>query len=452
MVGLLMTAFLLLAAFALDVGNAYSNARQLSVAADAASLSAAAKVGEAYTAQFTGQDCLAANLTLMNATQIARTEADRVNTANNKTGVSEPVGSVVVTCENGNRSIQVSIRNNREVRTALAGIIGIDRLRPNSFAVARYQKSSSGGGLRPWAVCDTVVLQARTSPGTTFWTALGNWNAPPAQAGICGTSAPGNWGSVDFDGGGNAAGDLADWTRNGYPDSVTIPNSALPADPGVSNSSQLVDAFRYLVGKVVLFPSVTGISGNGQNAVFNAVGVATVRICGIYYQNNAYTFDQSTGTTSDCWQDPAPNTISTPRTSTITSVSMLDGSRVVTTTSAQFVPQMVGGTITVPNAGNSAGTSPLVGTIATVASDGRSVTLAPGSRARSAVTGVTAQVDWTEVTPAPGSLNVPVDNAGRPIDHIQFRWVNYTTSYSGPGASVCNLGNLQCLGTTVLWN
>ena len=68
---LLMTVFLVLAAFAVDIANAYANARQLSVAADAASLGAAAKVGEAYTTQFPSASCSPANLASMNATQIA---------------------------------------------------------------------------------------------------------------------------------------------------------------------------------------------------------------------------------------------------------------------------------------------------------------------------------------------------------------------------------------------
>ena len=76
--------------------------------------------------------------------------------------------------------------------------------------MARYQKSSVGGGLRPWAVCDTVVADARNHPDQTYWTALGNWNSHTGDAGICGSSAPGNWGSVDFDDGGNSAGDLAE--------------------------------------------------------------------------------------------------------------------------------------------------------------------------------------------------------------------------------------------------
>ena len=263
LVALLMTVLMILVAFAVDISNAYANARQLSVAVDAASLSAAAKVGEAYTAAYPNAACTSANLTSLNAVQIATTEADRINTANGKSGASEAVDTVSVTCQDSSKAIQVSIANNREVKTFFAGIIGVDSLKPNSYAVARYQKTTAGGGLRPWAVCDTTVRAARSNPGTTYWTPLGNWNNKSGDAGICGTSAPGQWGSVDFDDGGNSAGDLADWTHFGYPGAVTIPDPELPADPGVSNSAGLVAAFKYLIGKVVLSPASRASRGAG---------------------------------------------------------------------------------------------------------------------------------------------------------------------------------------------
>ena len=450
-VALLTTVLLVLAAFAVDIANAYANARQLSVAADAAALGAAAKVGEAYTTQFPNASCSPANLSTINANQIAQIEADRINTANNKTGVSEPVGTVSVTCENSNKSIQVSIANDRQIQTALAGIIGIDSIRPNSYAVSRYQKSTVGGGLRPWAVCSSVVIEAQANPDTTFWTALGNWNNKSGDAGICGTSAPGQWGGVNFDGGPPDANDLADWTLNGYPGSVTIPDPALPADPGVSNSSKLVNAFEYIVGKVVLFPAVTGVSDPGNNAIFDAVGVATLQICGVYYGNNAYNVDQATGSTSDCWVPPTPTTTTTPNSASVPGVTMDKGSNIVTTTtSGAFTTEMVNAAILVPGAGNK-GESPLTGTIVAVSPDGKTATLANGDKAKEDVAGVVAQVDWTTTETVPGSLGVPVDNSGKVIDHIQFRWVNYTTNYSGSGGTTCNLGDPLCVGTTVLW-
>jgi hypothetical protein len=437
---LLMTLILVLAAFAVDIANAYANARQLSVAADAAALSAAAEVGKAYPA---GQPCSAATLASIDATGIARAEADRVNTKNSKRGTPEPVGSVTVTCAASFNAIDVRITNDRAVKTALAGIIGIDELTPNSYAVARFQRMPTGGGLRPWAICDDVVRAAEANRNRTYWTGLDNQGL-----GVCNTQASGNWGGVDFDGGNNAAGDLADWTMNGYPGPVDIPDPLLPADPGVSNSSALTAAFTAIVGQVVLLPSVTGFNpGGGNNASFDAVGVATVEICGIYYGNNVY------NTGSSCWRDPMPQTTSTPTVTLVTGVSMANNSSVVTTTvDDSFEQGMVGGTITVPNAGNNAGTSPLTGEIVSVSANGRTATLRNGDRARNPVTNVTATVSWTKVEQVPGSLGVPIQNNGRPIDHIQFRYVDYVTSFTGGTTSPpCPLTRVDCAGVTQLW-
>lgn len=447
-VALLLTVFMILAAFALDIGNAYANARQLSVAADAASLAAAAKVGEAYTKQFPNAACSPTNLTTVNATQIARDEADRINTANNKTGVSEPVDTVSVTCEDANKSIQVSIANNREVRTVLAGIIGISSIKPNSYAIARYQKSTIGGGLRPWAVCASVVVAAEAHPDTTYWTALGNWNNKSGDAGICGTSsAPGTWGSVDFNGGSNGTPELIDWTLNGYPDSITIPNPTMPADTGVKTA--VGTALQSLIGKVVLFPAVASISGNGSNATFDTVGAATVKVCAIYYSNQIYNIDATTGLQSDCWANPSASTSTTITTAPGAGGAMTKNQTTLTTTDSPFTAAMVNDpdvTVTVPGAGP--GGANLISPI-TAFTSARQVELT--DKAKSTVTGKNITITTTTTTTVPGSLGVPVDKSGNVIDHIQFRWVSYTTSYSGPGGTTCNLGDPLCVGTTVLW-
>ena len=267
MVAILATVLFVMAAFAVDIGNAYAVARQQSVAADAAALAAAAKVGEKIPA---GTACTQAMLTSIGANALAKQTADAYNTANNKTGVSEPVKSVTVTCPTAD-ALEVRVDNSRAVKTTLAGIIGISEISPGSFAVARYQRTRSVGGLRPWAICDETVNEAEANQNTTYATGIDN------QAGPCNSVANGNWGAVDFDGGSNPAGDLADWTMNGYPNPVVIPDPSLPADPGVSGSSGLKAAFTDLVGKVVLFPSVTQFNGgSGNNASF---GLSASRPC-----------------------------------------------------------------------------------------------------------------------------------------------------------------------------
>lgn len=442
LVAILATVFLIMAAFAVDIANAYANARQLSVAVDSAALSAAAKVGGAFP---TGTPCTPDALNAINATQIARTEATRINGDNTKVGADEAVDTVTVSCV-GTTAIDVTITNSRQVNTAIAGVIGIGSMSPNSYATARFQRMPTGGGLRPWAICNNVVQSSSQSLNTTYWTGLDN-----QEVGVCGTTAPGNWGGVDFDGGNNAAGDLADWTLNGYPGVVNIPDPVLPADPGVSNSNALGDAFASLVGQVILLPSVSGFNtGGGNNASFNAVGVATVKVCGIRYANATYNTDTTTGTTSTCWINPAGTTQTVPYNATTTG-SMANNANVITSPTAIYDPTWVGLSVSVPGAaGPNNNPRALTGTITAVSADNRSITLGTNNRANRAVNNVIVTLSGNLTTTTPGF--VPLGNANQPIDHIQFQYVNYVSSYStGASAAPCTLTRADCVGTVQLW-
>lgn len=442
MVALLSTLLLVLAAFAVDIGNAYAVARQQSVAADAAVLAAAAKVGETIPR---GQPCTQALLNSISANTLAKTTADAYNTANNKTGVSEPVVSATVTCATAD-AVEVRVDNSRAVPTALAGIIGITEINPGSYAVARYQRTLSAGGLRPWAICDSVVQAASSALTTTFATGI------DTQSGPCNSVASGNWGAVDFDGGSNPAGDLAAWTLLGYPNPVTIPDALLPADPGVSGSSGLDQAFTNLVGKVVLFPSVSGFNpgSGGSPASFNAVGLATVRVCGVKYANTTYNIDLATGLQSDCWVNPVGTTtvvVSPPVTTTGT---MANNSNVLTIASGLFPtvanPNVVI-RVVVQGAGNNPGTQPLNATVATLTSP---TTVTLDAPAKKAVAGVVVTITTTTTT---YTGLVPRQPNGDPIDHIQFRWVSYSVSnYPGNNAAPCAFTDQRCVGFTSLWN
>ena len=73
-------------------------------------------------------------------------------------------------------------------------------------------------------------------------------------------------------------------------------------------------------------------------------------------------------------------------------------------------------------------------------------------RARSPAANVNATVTWVKVETVPGTLGVPVKANGDPIDHIQFRYVDYVTSFSGGTSSPpCPLTRVDCAGVTQLW-
>lgn len=461
LVAILMTVLMVMGAFALDIGNAYAQGRQISVAMDAAALSAAAKVGQAMPINTA---CTSTVLATIGAQGIAQAEADAINQKNRKNGLAEPVQSVSVTCQDGGKAVQVTVGNSRGVPTALAGVIGVDTIRPANDASARYVKKNVAGGLRPWAVCATTLGQAQQNPGTTYWTPLGNWNTKDS-VGICGSSAPGNWGSVDFDGGGNSAGDLADWTRDGYPGSVTIPDPYLPADPGTTNSSDLRSAFRSLVNQVVLFPAVDGISGSGQNAVFDAVGIGTVKVCGVVYQNNIYNTTLS-GQASDCWRTPSPPTTTVTTQETTIGPFTVKGSidknsNVLTIPANTFSSVPVGtdisnqATISVPGAKKSGPNNvPLVVEV-TLPNPLPTTSLTLTDKADNKVTNVDVRItveSTKTISTTAGGFGL-YDDKGNLQDQIQFRWVNYTTSsYTGPGGgTTCALTDPNCVGQTVLW-
>ena len=466
-VAFLAVLILILAAFAADIGSAYAQARQLSVAADADALAAAAAVGEAMPL---GMACTQATLNSLNdgkgnvgAVAIARATADALNTANNKSGDTEPVEDVTVSCGDAN-SIEVTVDTRRSVPTAIAGIIGIDEISPNSYAVARYVRVRTAGGLRPWAACDQTVLAAQNQQDTTFWTGVDGISGP------CDTTASGNWGSVDFDGGSNPAGDLIAWTLKGYPGAVQIP-STIPADPGVTNSVK--DALESLVGQVVLFPSVTEFNGGGgNNASFDTVGIATVRVCGIVYGNNEFKVDQTTGLTSDCWVEPVPGEIQTTtddddETVTASTAEVMPNKSStlrVSTLAFPVVPAVdpnvtYSAEVTIPGAGP--GGKDLTTAVSTFTSrtevvlqDGVKSAVPQGTPVQITITTTTSTTTITSAglpAPAPGPFEVQ-GNKLRLLDHIQFRWEDYSTSsYPGIDSETCDFTDRRCVGATLLW-
>jgi hypothetical protein len=295
------------------------------------------------------------------------------------------------------------------------------------------------------------VKAAELAPTTTFATGLDN------QVGICSSQSSGNWGSVDFNGGGNGAGDLADWTLSGYPDPVVIPGN-LPADPGVSNSSALRAAFASLVGQTVQFPSVTGYNvGNGNNGSFAAVGIVTVEVCGVLYGNDTIN-TLPDGSVSSCWVDPRPTssaqTVTTTRTVTGTTVTTGNGNN-KTTTLTLAAPELDCSVpltdieVTVPGAGKQGNS--VVDLVSVLGSCTSSTVATLATKASQDVSNAAVKVKTTKTTTTYTPGLVPIDSNNKPISHIQFRWVRYAQSWDGNSASVCAFSNPQCAGVTQLW-
>ncbi|HET7899849.1 MAG TPA: pilus assembly protein TadG-related protein, partial [Candidatus Nanopelagicales bacterium] len=151
-VALVMTLSLILAAFAVDIGNAYAQGRQLAVSADAAALAAARKVGEAY-AQPT---CTTAGLAAIGADALALAEAQAVEASNRRSGATGDTVTAHAYCSTDATAILVDVTTARDIATGLAGVTGITQSHPNAKATGRWQRSLIGT-IRPWAVCQTTI-------------------------------------------------------------------------------------------------------------------------------------------------------------------------------------------------------------------------------------------------------------------------------------------------------
>ena len=284
-VAILSVVLVLMAAFAVDLANAYAVKRQLSVAADAAALDAARAVAVAQSGGQPilggGRGCAGWTATQRAAAQTAAEDvASATNTANDLSGNSD-VDAVVITCV-GDSRVEVRVDNSRELPVFFGGVANISSIEPKRSATAAVIPRLSVGGLRPYGACNTVVQEAQAAPGETFVMDLDN------KIGICNTTKPGNWGVVDFDGGSNPLGDIAKWTTDGYPNPVVAPSSNLPGDPGMPGPGKIDGPLSGLIDQVVLFPVVSGYaapSKGGDNARFNLVGFVGAKVCA-YRLNN----------------------------------------------------------------------------------------------------------------------------------------------------------------------
>lgn len=303
LVAILATLLVGMAAFAVDLGIAYSSKRQLSVTSDAAALAGARAAGIAYREAFpTVQACGAAVLSAI--TPDARAAAIEVHNAQLPKGsAGDP--AVTVSCD-GADAFLVSVQSSATHPTVFAAVMGQEEMTPASSATARVSGTQTYSGLRPYAVCMDQFVAGQIYPDVTQQSIYAF--REPLVA--CGGLPPGNWGLVDFDGGSNPTGDIASWTRFGYPGQVRLPSPALPGDPGANfSASSVQSALDTLVGPqppsgdvpVVMFPVATKWqSAGGNNGSFAAQTAVSVEVCG-------YQIDRNKKKTTDCWNQGMAN-------------------------------------------------------------------------------------------------------------------------------------------------
>jgi len=244
-----------MAAFAIDVGDAWQTRRHLITATDAAALAAAQKYAMG------GDGCA--------------TEPSTFIAAND-------LGASVTGCSFNNLGPgagYVTVNAEKTVDFHFAGVLGITSDDIHSSTTAAYGQALSVTGLRPLGLCNQ-------SDAFSGWL---DDDMPTPSAPIripytkdspddCGATAPGNWGVMDFDGGANSNRDTKDWVLNGYPGDVEW-DAVIPGDTGAfSNSLNSELSFLKNNAVEIQLPVYSSVQGNGANAQFQMVGFVTVVI------------------------------------------------------------------------------------------------------------------------------------------------------------------------------
>lgn len=253
LMAILLPVFMASAAFAVDLGSAWSERRRLATATDAAALAAA----QEYSSGGNGCDTTDDSYVDRNDPDATVTDCTRVGA----TGA----GYVTVAAES-------------TVEFVFAPIFGHDTGDIGASTTAMYGSPLAVEGLRPLAICMSFPE-------------VGEWlNAPDGPTGpsdpitipftrddIGCDEAPGNWGWLDVDGGGGGASELEHDLRYGSDEAVAIPGLL---EPKTGRVSSVEDDLSYLASNEMEFPVplFDYKTGTGDNARYHAVGVATVKL------------------------------------------------------------------------------------------------------------------------------------------------------------------------------
>ena len=316
----LATGLLVVSAFTLDFGLAYTSKQQLQEAADAGAL-AAAQVYRGRTEQCT---TLAADSVLQARAQAAADSWAEQNRPGKRGG------TVTVTCSAA--GLTVSYGTEGDTAVALGQLAGVgDQITTSRVAAATIGKGSVGG-LRPWGICSAV---AGTSGTVVFVPMFKGSTSTEDATDLCGNEAPpGGWWVMQCTAQSNANGATEASVTNGCPTSgyhavanqpatgptpllsflkaacppKTWNDTCLGSDPG-NNFANSSDEWQALVGETFAMPVLCAIptcthlavSGSGNNASYAIQRMADVELCGFRMQPRA----PSTGwpTTGPCATD-----------------------------------------------------------------------------------------------------------------------------------------------------
>ena len=274
MVALMLTMLVGIMAFVTDFGMAYANKTAVQNGADAAALAVARQV---TTTASPAINCT--GLALASAADPSlRTLAEQYFANNTPRGGELAAGTAGLSFACTSTGFTVSVTGTQDSPTFFGQIYGASKIPISQSAKAVIGPAKEVTGLRPFAVCQADAgLMATTGLSFTI-----SFDSSDAGCGY----APGNWGVLDFDGGNNSTGSVADWILNGYSGSISVATpSYFDGNPGAPNPGALESEMDAILGIDITLPVFDAVTGNGNNTKFRITGFVTATMCGWKFQN-----------------------------------------------------------------------------------------------------------------------------------------------------------------------
>ena len=271
-VALTMVVLMGMAALVIDLGNGWRVRRSLIQATDSGALAAAQEFAEGRNGctNNTGTDYVTFN------------EPAAFNS--NCTPFVYPSG----------QQGRVTVDTDHNVQTWFASVIGLGDYTVESSTTAVWGPPALITGLRPIGLCfdGSTALQNAMALAPPAETLIRVWYDKDQPDDCGGTNIPGNWGTIDFDGGANSNADTDAWIINGYPDGVAFDDHTVTScnnEPhcyegdtgalsGVASSPN--SALNQLRASGIFFtlPVFNYVEGNGATALFHLMGAVRVQL------------------------------------------------------------------------------------------------------------------------------------------------------------------------------
>lgn len=268
LVALAMFVIMGMAALVVDLGNGWRTRRALIPGTDAAALAAAQDYVNGVSAP----------------TPCSVTAPDYL-------GRNSPSATMDSCVPGGNLDHGwVTVTATDNVQTWFASVIGSGDYPVESVSSAVFAPPASVTNLRPIGLCidgsSALENVVRNPPAGPTLIRVDYDKDQPDDCG--GASIPGNWGTVDFDGGANSNSDTQEWVTNGYPDEVVFEDHVVTSCAGEPHCYEgdtgalagIQSQLNGLRSSGIYFtlPVFNYAENPGANASFHLMGLVRVRL------------------------------------------------------------------------------------------------------------------------------------------------------------------------------